>query len=173
MARDLTTTQFNNAQAYATKPVYLVELSHAGYLERHAQIEDAVFDGQVFTADGIEVLDIQDDVSASLSLFATDARRTASKSGVWRGGKTCKIYAVPDVPGIPSDYIVTDAILVFDGIIDTSSISGNRIRITAVPGNSATQYTPRQNFSEMSDILPPAGTVFTFNGNTVTLDGYY
>jgi len=166
---DLTTQQFSRVTSGATKPAYLVQLEHAGFLEYFATIEDAYYDGNSYLADGIDVADIRDQVSASIDLFATPTRIMQSISGSWRNGKRCKIYAIPSFPDSVSDYILSEAFLVFDGVLDSSAWSNSRIRITAIPKTTSSLYTPRNTFSEISAIMPSPGSVVNWEGGTVVL----
>lgn len=164
MARSLTTVQFNTLQADATYPVFLIQLEHAGYLEYLSTSLDCAFNGDWYAAGGVEIDDVQEGVSASLSLFATTDRIRESLSGGWRKGKICRIYHIPAPPETEGDFVITDAIMVFDGFIDTSSYRGERVRVTAVPKTTVSLYSPRSNFSEISDIIPSPGTTFTWEG---------
>ena len=169
MQRNLTAEQFANVRAQATKPVYLVQIEHAGYMECFANIEDAAFDGYSYVVDGMGVSDIQDQVSATITLFATPERINHSISGAWRNGKKCRIYVIPDSPGSEPSYIVSAAFMVFDGTIDSSRWRGSSISVTAIPKNTSELYTPRNNFSEISSILPAAESTFEWEGATYIL----
>jgi len=166
---DLTTVQFNRVRSGATKPVYLVELEHAGFLEYFATAEDVVYNGNSYFANGLDVSDFRDQVSASIDLFATPDRILHSISGTWRNDKRCRIYAVPDEPGGETNYILESAFLVLDGVIDSSSWSGTRIRIAAIPKTVAELSTPRITFNELSAILPAVGSSINWEGGTLVL----
>jgi len=75
------------------------------------------------------------------------------------------------VPSLPEDstvYSAVEGILVLDGIIDNSQISGDRVKIQALHKFSAARYTPRLNCSELSKVIPTAGAVFSWqNGKYI------
>jgi len=169
VAKTLTDAQFDNVSATSTRPVYVVQIQHGSAVEYLSTSGTVYLDGVPYTAGGIALESIQDSRKASLSLLATPERIAECISGTWRGEKVCKVYGIPATPDGSVNYVMADAILLLDGIIDDSKLSGLKIAINALHKYSATRYTPRLNCSELSNYIPPAGSVFTWQGGRYVL----
>jgi len=169
MAKTLSDTQFTNVSESSTRPVYLVQIQHGSAVEYLSSSGSVVLDGVPYTEGGIAVESIEDNRRAALSLHATPERITECIDGTWRGEKTCKVYGIPDVPETTSVYDLTDAILLLDGVIDNSQLSGLSIAIRAIHKYATTRYTPRLNCSELSEYIPSAGSVFAWQSGKYVL----
>jgi hypothetical protein len=125
---------------------------------------NVTLDGIPYVEGGITVESIEDSRRASLSMLATPERLAECIAGTWRGAKVCKIYAVPATPDSAGAYVTADAILAIDGVIDDSQLRGLKIAIRALHKFAAARYTPRLNCSELSAVIPPAGSALSWQG---------
>ncbi len=169
MSRRLSTAQFNNANAGATRPVNLVRWEHSGALELISGSGDITFDGELYTAGGLFSVTIDDGRSAVLTLPSTNARVAEVISGNWRNGKTCQIYSVPGLPDDNGVYALEEGLLVLDGVIDASSYANGTITVNAIHRYLRGNVTPRTTFNEFSIHIPPSGTIIEHEGDSYTL----
>jgi len=164
MAKTLTSDQLDNVSATSTRPVYLVQLQHGSAIEYLSSSGDVSLDGIVYSEGEITVQAIEDSRRATLSMMATPARLSECIAGTWRGEKVCKVFVVPATPDSAGAYVMSEAILALDGVIDDSKMSGLTITINALHKYAATRYTPRLNCSELSAVIPPAGSALSWQG---------
>jgi len=165
----LTPAKFSNAAAPSTRPVRLVRWEHSGALELLSCSGDITYNGEIFTAGGVNVLSVEDGRRATLSLPATPERVQEVINGNWRNGKICQIYAVPGLPADDGVYELEEGLLELDGIIDSSQYSGGTITINAVHKYLKGNLTPRTTFNAFSVHILPAGTVIEWEGQSYTL----
>lgn len=170
MPRELTSGQSANVLGTATKPVYLVDWEHSGVQELIAcTAGDVVYNGMTYNAGDVSVLSIQNGRSARLSVPASAARVTQTQNGSWRGGR-CKIYMIPALPSDELTFLEAEAFLVLDGEIRTSGFSGGRVNIMCENVRAGSRMAPIHTFNAICNHLPAAGTVITWEGDTIVLE---
>lgn len=161
--------RFGRLTQPATRPIYVIRWEHSGTTELISCSGDITFNEEFYTPAGVAVLDLSDGLSATIELIPDAARVSEVIGGNWRNGKTCKIYAIPGVPGSEKYYTLEEAFLVMDGVIEDSELSGGRITVTVRHKYIGRNLTPRYNCSEVSTILPAAGTVLEVGGTKYVL----
>ena len=169
MARTLTDAHFNNTSAVVTRPIFVVQLQHSGAVEYLSSSGDITFDNVSYAAGGVEVDSISDNYSATLTLHATNARIQECVNGSWRGNKLCRLYGIPASPADDNYFNLDDGLLLLDGIINDSRVSGRSIKIQGIHKYSSASYTPRLNCSETSNLIPAAGSVFSWQNGSYVL----
>jgi len=165
--RSLTTDQQDNAELASTRPVHIVAWEHSGVEELLSCTGDITLSGQVYTAGGLKIGSILDGKSATITLPATSTRITEIQNNTWRGG-TCKIYAIPSVPGDSGIY--TESILQIDGVIQASNLQGETIRVSIIHTNLDGNYSPRDLLDDVSSHAPAAGTNILWEGDRLVLE---
>lgn len=170
MPRASTPQQLAAANAAATKPVYLLAWEHSGIEELIAcTVGDVVYNGQTYAAGDVRISRIDDGRSARLSMPASAARVTESLNGTWRSGR-CRIYNIPATPTDDLTFLEAEAILVLDGQIRTSGMSGDTVNVYCEHIDAGTRISPRHTFDAICNHLPPAGSVITWEGDTIVLE---
>jgi hypothetical protein len=169
MPRTLTSDQLSNVQQEATRPVYLVDWEHSGTQELIACTSGAVvYDGMTFNAGDLKVVSIDGGKSAQLSMPASPTRGMEVQNGTWRMGY-CKIYLVPALPGDTLTFVEADGLLVLDGEIRSSALSGNSIGVSVQSTSDGVILSPRHTFDAVSNHLPAAGTIISWEGDQLVL----
>jgi len=173
MARELTSTQHTNVAAGATRPIYLVEWNHSGTVE-YLSCSGTVQYGsgspvQTYTAGGLTVTGIEDSKTATIVLPATAARITEILGNTWRGG-ICKITAILAAPGDTPLYAAADGLLMLDGLIETSTFSGETITVVAKCKYYTGALVPRFTFNDVTGIIPAVGSVSTWEGENYSYE---
>ena len=163
MARTLTSTQQTNVTAAATRPIFLVKWTHSGATEYLSCSGSVTFDGQAYTAGGINIRQVEDSNTATLMLPATSTRIGEVTSGSWRGG-TCVIYAIAAAPGDTPTYSASDGITVLDGIIESSKFANEQITVVAKNKYFIGALCPRYLVNDVSSQVPAVGSTFEFDG---------
>lgn len=169
MPRTVTGQQQENLSREASRPVYLVSWEHSGSEELLSCAEEIVFDSQTFTAGGLRVTQIADARSATLTLPATSTRVTETQNGTWRGG-ACKIWQIPAAPSDGDTFEAADGILLIDGEIRTSELSGESIVVSVTHRTLSQKLTPRHNIEAVTAFSPAPGTVITWEGDKLVLE---
>ena len=173
MARELTSTQQANVEAGATRPIYLVEWKHSGTTEYLSCSGDVSYgDGspiQTYTAGGITIAGLEDSKTATLILPATAARVTEIQNNTWRRGH-CKITAILAAPGDSPVYAAADGLLVLDGLIESSSFSGESITVIAKSKYYTGALLPRFTYDDVVTSAPAVGTVSTWEGENYSYE---
>jgi len=165
----LTGAQFTKVAAESTKPIYVMEWYHSGLPEYLSASGDVVFNGVNYAGGYFNLDEIAIGETAKISAHASLDRIKESIDGSWRGGRTCRIYGIPALPGDSGVYALEDGILLLDGVIDSSSTNGKRVTVSIIHKFMAASYTPRLNCSELSAFIPPAGTVLSWQGGRYVL----
>jgi hypothetical protein len=165
----LSDAQFEKVAQQSTKPIYVIEWYHAGTAEYLSASSTVVYNGISYVGGSIRLDDIAMGETARISAHASTERIKESIDGSWRGGRTCRIYGIPALPGDSGVYALEDGILLLDGVIDSSSTNGKNVTVSVVHKFIAASYTPRLNCSELSARIPPAGTVLTWEGDRYIL----
>jgi len=173
MARELTSTQHTNVEAGATRPIYLVEWNHSGTTE-YLSCSGTVQYGsgspvQTYTAGGLTITGIEDSKTATIVLPATAARITEILGNTWRGG-VCKITAILAAPGDTPLYSAADGLLMLDGVIETSTFSGETISVVAKCRYYTGALVPRFTFNDITGIIPAVGSVSTWEGENYSYE---
>lgn len=169
MPRTVSQQQLANVDATRTKPVFLVAWEHSGVEELIAcTVGEVVFDSRTYTPQDVTVSSIQNGRSASLVMPASPTRVAQSQNGTWRNG-FCKIYAIPAAPTDALTFLEADAILVLQGEIRSSALSGNQITVVCEHVGAGFRLSPRYTFDAVCNHLPPAGTVISWEGDTIVL----
>jgi len=169
MSIELTAEQWTNTREVSTRPIRLIEWQHAGYTETLSESGNVEYDGALYTAGGIFSVTVDDGRSAVITLPATNERIAETIGGRWRGGKICKIIAIPGMPDDELIYTAEQGIVVLDGIIDGSEYSGGLLSVRVIHKYVSGKQTPRQTFNAFSAILPPAGSLVIWEGETFML----
>ena len=170
MPRVLSDAQLANVQGPSTRPVYLVDWEHSGVQELIACTSgDVIYDSMTFVAGDLRLNGIPNGRSARLSMPASAARAAETISGSWRQG-LCKIYLIPALPDDEMNFAAADGILVLDGQIRTSSIETDNISVTVEHIAAGSRLSPRHTFDAVCNHLPAAGTVISWEGDTVVLE---
>lgn len=162
-----TTAQFNNLRGIATRPITLIRWEYSGGLETISLSGDDIeFDGELYVSAGLEMVSIDNNNSAVLSMPVDDDRMSQTLSGSWRGGKICQIY---EIPALPEDdefvYLAEDGILKIDGIIDNSQYANGKITINILHKYLVGKFTPRYRVNDFTTIVPVAGSFVTVGTN--------
>lgn len=173
MARELTSTQHTNVEAGATRPIYLVEWQHSGTTE-YLSCSGTVQYGsgspvQTYTAGGLTVTGIEDSKTATIVLPATADRITEILGNTWRGG-VCKITAILAAPGDTPLYSAAQGLLMLDGVIETSTFSGETITVVAKCKYYTGALVPRFTFNDVTGIIPAVGSVSTWEGENYSYE---
>lgn len=155
-----TTAQFNNLRGIATRPITLIRWEYSGGLETISLSGDNIeFDGEIYVSAGVEMVSIDNNNSAVLSMVITDERMAQTLAGSWRGGKICQIY---EIPALPEDdefvYEAADGILKIDGIIDNSQYSNGKITVNVLHKYLVGKFTPRYRVNDFTTTVPVAGS---------------
>jgi len=173
MARELTSTQQSNVEAGATRPIYLVEWNHSGTVEYLSCSGDVLYgDGspnQTYSAGGITIARLEDSKTATLILPATAARVAEIQNNTWRTG-ICKITAILAAPGDSPVYAAADGLLVLDGVIESSSFSGETVTVTAKSKYYTGALIPRFTYDDVVTSAPAVGTVSTWEGENYSYE---
>ena len=170
MPRALDPTKLQRLFATGTKPIVLVKWFFTGTEENLSASGPVVFDGQTYTAGGIEVPNISNGKAATLSMFATPDRFSQMVSGTWRGGQICQVFMVPGDPDDEDNvFVASDGLLVVTGVIDSAQRDRDRIIVKVVAASSDGKFLPNLTFNELSSHTPPAGTILEWEGEAMTL----
>jgi len=156
--RSVSSGILSNLLLDATRPVALVRIEHSGLLELLSETGTIIFDGEVYTAGGITVDSVADGESATLSMPVTSDRISEIQGSTWVNG-VCQIYFVPGTTDDTAEYTAAQGVLSLDGMIASSSFSGNKISIKAVHRSLGKNYTPRNIISEVCNHIPPPGSI--------------
>lgn len=159
MTVGLTTTQWENTSGTSTRPVRLLRIEHAGYLELLSEVGSMNFNSELFSAGGVMSMSVDDGRSATLTFSATTTRIAESVNGRWRNGKICQIYAITGLPDDDDVYTLEEGILLLDGVIDSSDYSNGVVTVRAIHKSLRGKLTPRQTFNAYSEYLPNPGTI--------------
>lgn len=151
-----TADQVKNTLLTVTKPVYLVQLNHSGTVEYLSCSGSVTFDSQDYDAGGCNIRRLRLYESASIELSASATRIAEVQNYDWRGG-ICKVYYIPAASGDSLSFNAADAALLLDGVIDTSSFSGEKIKIEAVHKYTVGNMAPGLLFNHFCNHLPAIG----------------
>lgn len=168
MPKTYTDTQLTNVEAMATKPVQVVMWGHSGVEELLSCSGDIVFDGQAYVP-GIEIVNIQDSRTATLKVPGDTDRVGEVQNGTYRG-QACKIYAIPASPGDGGIYLLSEAVLQIDGIIDKSVYRAGTVTVTVIHKNLTGNLTPRHLMDAVANHIPPAGTQILWESDRLVLE---
>lgn len=165
MARTLTTTQSTNLELNASRPIFLVKWAWNGATEYLSCSGAVTFDGNTYTAGGVNIQSIEDSNQAILSLPFNTTRMSELTSSNWRGA-SCVIYAVPAAPGDTPTYSVGDELTLLDGIIESARFANETIQITAKNKYFTGVLAPRFVFNDISTTIPPVGKSYVWDDET-------
>lgn len=165
MARNLTTTQSTNLEADATRPIFLVKWAWNGTTEYLSCSGAVTFDGNSYTAGGVNISSIEDSNQATLNLPSNTTRMTELLAGDWRGA-SCVIYAIPAAPGDTPTYSVGSELTILDGIIESARFSNGVIQITAKNKYFTGVLAPRFLVNDFSSTIPPVGKSYVWDSTT-------
>lgn len=174
MARTLTATQQTNVEADATRPIYLVEWLHSGTIEYLSVNGEVTYGGQAYTPGELRINQIIDSDVATISMPATATRVAEVTSQVWRD-RSCVIRLIPGAPGDSGTYTASPdaALVVMDGIIQTSVFAGNRITVTVKNKYFTGALCPRLRLDQVAHHIPPVGTVQELDGTSYDYAQWY
>lgn len=162
MGRFESSAQVANVEAEVTRPIYVLAWEHSGTEELLSASGDITLDGKNYAGGFIrkDGISITEGIGATISVFASAARVMEVQNGTWREG-FCKLYYIPASPGDSSTFDLSDAVLVLDGVIDSSRYSSGRVTVKAIHSNFDGNYSPRHLVSSVSNHIPPTGTVIS------------
>lgn len=171
MPRDLPAAQLANVSASVTAvPIYLVEISHSGVLERLSSSREVTFDGDLYAAAGVRVLGVADASSADIELPWSPTRVQEVQSGAWRGG-ACRVWVIPVNPeSDATEFGEEEATQLLDGTLRASVFSGSAVRVRAEQVSAIHNISPRHTFSEVCNHIPAPGSQLNWEGETLPLE---
>lgn len=179
--RSLSSGQLTNLAASQTRPIFIVEWQHSGSTEYISCSGDITYGGQVYVSansspnyGGVNISRIEGSKTATLTLPATSTRITEVQNGTWRQG-TCIIRAIPGLPGDSGTYTSSpeQGILILDGIIESSSFSGEIITVQAKCKYYSGDIFPFLQLSEVANWIPAVGDAFEYNNQVYTHEQWY
>lgn len=170
--QDVTVDQLDRMEQVVTRPIYLVQLNHSGTVEYLSCSGDITFDSQVYVAGGAAIATINNSESATIVVPNSVARLDQIQNNDWLDG-ICVIYYIPALPSDGDSFALGDALLMLDGIIDSSGLRGESVNIAVrhkwLTGNMSPIYT----FDQFCNHIPPAGSTLEWDNETVVLDSVY
>lgn len=170
MPFNVNTTTHNRLTARSTWPIYLVEWELTGAEELFSLCGvNVTYNGKSYPAASGEVRNITDNKTAEIAIPATADLLQIVTSGAWRGKKKCCVYNIAGDPDEDPIFEASEGLLQVDGVINNVGERGGFIIVSALHKNLSGNYTPRDNCSEFSIHIPPAGTLFTAGGQTYEL----
>ena len=124
--------------------------------------------GASFTLSGIDVSSSSSDQKGSITFTDNDNSVASLILNEGIAGASVTIWKF--YTDAPAD---NDPIIIFYGVCDDVSASGNTITINLFKEESSTLYCPRQRVSVETGFtaLPASGTLIKWNGETYTLQG--
>lgn len=167
--QQVTDAHLANMMEVVTRPIYLLQLNHSGTVEYLSCSGECTFDSQVYTPGGASIGNVVNAKEATVVVPNSPARVDELQTNAWRDG-ICKLYYIPALPADGNAFVVADAILMLDGIIDSSGLRGETLNIVAknkwLTGNMSPVYT----FDQVCNHIPPAGSTLEWDNTTVVLD---
>lgn len=168
--RDLPIEQYSRRAAAVTEEIHLVRWEHSGALETLSTKGDRTMDAESYAGGVLLAVTVEKgETEATIEMHVTPDRAAEVDGGTWRGGKICQIYSVNAEPGTDEVFTMDQTELVLDGLIDSSRMAGHKITVKAVHKSLAGKKTPRHTFSQLTDSIPPAGTIIEYGGDKYPL----
>ena len=164
MARTLTAGQTTNVEAASTRPIYIIDFGHSGATEYLSCSGDVTYGGQAYTGGELRVTQIVDSDVATITMPATSTRVTEVTTSTWRNGSVV-IRLIPGAPGDSGTYTSSpdEAIVVMDGIIQSSNMSGEVITVTVKNKYFTGALAPRLRLDQIAHHIPPVGSTSTWD----------
>lgn len=162
--RDLSIDIQAGVEKTVTTPGWLVEIVWSTIL-RLSSRGDQAWAGYSWI--GGRLGEVKIGQSGSLDIINSDLAYSAlvlNEGAADIGCRVWKFYA--DNPGDD------DPVLMFDGVLDGADIAGDKVRLALAQDNSRTLYSPRRFIGPGTGFnhLRPAGSRFTWGGQTITLE---
>lgn len=182
--RNISGTQLTNVEASQTLPIFLLEWQHSGSTE-YISITggDVIYNSQIYVGansspnyGGVRIASIKDAKQATLAMPATSTRVGEVQDYDWKDG-TCIITYIPlaasDSRSPIATYASSEGLILFDGIIDSSSLNGEVITVTARNKYFDGALVPKFQLSDVADSIPPVGATFEIDGVQYSYEQWY
>lgn len=169
MPRSVSAWMLERLQSPATRPIYIAQINHSGATEYLSASGAVTYDGQVYTAGGMNIRSVVNSESARIMLPATAQRISEVQGSTYRRG-VCAIYLIPGLPDDTLTYTAAQGMLLIDGRIESSSFSSEAVNVSVINKYLTGRLGPGYICNEVASYIPAPGSSITINGETVSYE---